>query len=103
MLTRLCSDTHCECSKSIAYVTRPADIEYSQRITERSPNNIYIHILNYMADIFIKQVYIEKVYIWVKANDAQIIKKQRSRNVRDICIIFLQKIDKQLLVLYRCI
>jgi len=56
-----------------------------------------------MADIFIKQVYIEKVYIWVKANDAQIIKKQRSRNVRDICIIFLQKIDKQLLVLYRCI
>jgi len=55
------SDTHC--SKSIAYVTRPADIEYSQRITERSPNNIYIHILNYMADIFTKQVYVEKVYL----------------------------------------
>jgi len=57
------SDTHCKCSKSIAYVTRPADIEYSQRITERSSNNIYIHILNYKADIFTKQVYVEKVYL----------------------------------------
>jgi len=28
---------------------------------ERSPNNIYIHILNYMADIFTKQVNVEKV------------------------------------------
>jgi len=61
MLTRLRSDTHCVCLKSIAYVMRPADIEYSQQITERSPNNIYIHILNYMADIFTKQVYVEKV------------------------------------------
>jgi len=64
---RLRSDTHYECSKSIAYVTRPADIEYSQWITERSPNNIYIHILNYMTDIFTKQVYIEKLHLKVLA------------------------------------
>jgi len=30
------SDIHCECSKSIAYVTCTIDIEYSQWITERS-------------------------------------------------------------------
>jgi len=42
---------------------RPADIEYSQRITIRRSNDIYIHILNYMADIFTKQVYVEKVYL----------------------------------------
>jgi len=40
---------------------RTVDIEYSQWITE--PNNIYIHILNYIADIFTKQVYVEKVYL----------------------------------------
>jgi len=32
--------------------------------------------------------------------DAQIRKTQWSRNVRDVCIIFLQKIDKQLLLLF---
>jgi len=30
VLTRLRSDTHCECSKSIAYVTHIVDTEYSQ-------------------------------------------------------------------------
>jgi len=53
-----------------------------------------------MADIFTKQVYVEKVYIWIEANDAQIRKRQWFRDARDICIIFLQKIDKQLLVLF---
>jgi len=55
-----------------------------------------------LTDIFTKQVYIEKVTpnIWIEANDAQIRKRQWSRNVRDIYIIFLQKIDKQLLVLF---
>jgi len=38
--------------------------------------------------------------IWIEANDAQIRKRQRSGNARDICIIFLQKTDKQLLVLF---
>jgi len=28
-----------------------------------------------MTDIFTKQIYIEKVYIWIEANDAQIRKK----------------------------
>jgi len=46
-----------------------------------------------MADIFTKQVYRENIpNIWIEANDAQ-IRKRQSRNVRDICIIFLQKID----------
>jgi len=31
------SNTHCECSKSIAYVTCTTDIEYLQWISERSP------------------------------------------------------------------
>jgi len=58
-----------------------------------------------MADIFTKQVYVEKVYresifnTWIEANDVQIRKRQWFRNARDICIIFLQ-IDKQLLVLF---
>jgi len=34
----------------------------------------------------------------MEANDAQIRKRQWSRNARNICIIFLQKIDKQLLL-----
>jgi len=38
--------------------------------------------------------------IWIEANDAQIRKRQRSRNGRDICIIFLQEIDKQLLLVF---
>jgi len=63
VLTKLRSETQCECLKSVAYVTRPADIEYSWQITERSSNNIYIHILNYMADIFTKQVYVDEVYL----------------------------------------
>jgi len=45
----------------------------------------------------ITQVYIEKVYliyIWIEANDTQIRKRQWSRGATDICIIFLQKIDK---------
>jgi len=50
--------------------------------------------------IFTKQVYVKKIYlIWIEGNDAQIRKKQWSRGARDIYIIFLQKIDKQLLVL----
>jgi len=56
-----------------------------------------------MADIFTKQVYVEKVYLTFGLKptiEAQIRKRQWSRNTRDICIIFLQKIDKQLLVLF---
>jgi len=53
-----------------------------------------------MADICTKQVYEEKVYlIYIEANDAQIRKRQWSRGARK-CIIFLQKIDKQLLILF---
>jgi len=33
---RVRSNTHCECSKSIAYVTCTTDIEYSQWVSERS-------------------------------------------------------------------
>jgi len=29
-----------------------------------------------MTDIFTKQVYVEKIYIWIEANDAQIRKRQ---------------------------
>jgi len=32
--------------------------------------------------------------IWIEVNDAQIGKRQWPRDARDICIIFLQKIDK---------
>jgi len=80
---------------------RPADIEYSQRITERSPNNIYIHILNNMADIF-KQVYVEKIYLTFRLKPImRKLEKDNGLNMsRDICIIFSQKIDKQLLVLF---
>jgi len=55
-----------------------------------------------MADIFTKQVYVEKVYLTfgLKPMMRKLEKKQWSRNVRDIYIIFLQKIDKQLLVLF---
>jgi len=38
--------------------------------------------------------------ICTEANIAQVRKRQWSRNVRDISVIFLQKIDKQLLVLF---
>jgi len=49
-----------------------------------------------MADVFTKQVCREGIpNIWIEVNDPQIRKRQWSR---DICIIFLQKIDKQLLV-----
>jgi len=54
-----------------------------------------------MTHIFTKQVCREDIpNIWIEANDAQIRKRQWSRNARGICIIFLQKIDKQLLVLF---
>jgi len=75
---------------------------YSQWITERNSNNIYTYTKLY--DWFLhKQVYVEKEgipNIWIEANDAQIKKRQWSRNARNICIIFLQKIDKQVLVLF---
>jgi len=32
--------------------------------------------------------------IWIETNDTQIRKRQWPRDVTDICIIFLQKIDK---------
>jgi len=53
-----------------------------------------------MADIFTKQVYSREGIpnIWIEANNAQI--RKRSRNVRDIYIIILQKIDKRLLILF---
>jgi len=70
---------------------RTIDIEYSQWITKRSPNNIYI--LNYMVDIFIKQVYVEKVYLTFelkptmrkleKDNDLEMLEI----SVLDICIL----------------
>jgi len=47
-----------------------------------------------MADIFTKQDRQGISNIWVEDNDAQIRKEQWFKNVRDICIIFLQKIDK---------
>jgi len=50
-----------------------------------------------MTDIFTK-LYVEKVYLTFGLK--QIRKRQWSRNTKDICIIFLQKIDKQLLVLF---
>jgi len=55
-----------------------------------------------MADIFTKQVYVEKVYLTFGLNPTMCkLEKDRSRNTRDICIIFLQKIEfKQLLVLF---
>jgi len=54
-----------------------------------------------MADIFTKQVYIEKVYLTFGLKPMmRKLEKDKSRNVRDIYIIFLQKIDKQLLVLF---
>jgi len=56
-----------------------------------------------MADIFIKQVHICREgisNIWIEASHTEIRKRQWSRNARDIRIIFLQKIDKQLLVLF---
>jgi len=54
-----------------------------------------------MANIFTKQVYVEKVYlIFGLKPTMRKLEKDRSRNVRDICIIFLQKIDKQLQILF---
>jgi len=51
-----------------------------------------------MTDIFLSKKYIEEVYLTFETNDAQIRKRQWSRMDRDICIIFLQKIGKQLQV-----
>jgi len=54
-----------------------------------------------MVDIFTKQVYVKKIYLTFGLKLLiKIIKRQWSRNVKDICIIFLQKIDKQFLVLF---
>jgi len=54
-----------------------------------------------MTDIFTKQVYVEKVYLTFGLKPTiRKLEKDKSRNTRDICIIFLQKIDKQLLVLF---
>jgi len=54
-----------------------------------------------LTDIFTKQVYVEKVYLTFRLKPMmRKLEKDRSRNARDICIIFLEKIDKQLLVLF---
>jgi len=54
-----------------------------------------------MADIFIKQVYVEKVYLTFGLKPMmRKLEKDNAWDVRDICIIFLQKIDKQFLVLF---
>jgi len=54
-----------------------------------------------MAEIFTKQIYVEKVYLTfgLKATMRK-LEKDRSWNARDIYINFLQKIDKQLLILF---
>jgi len=50
-----------------------------------------------MADVFTKQVYVEKVYLTFGLKPTmRKLEKDKSRNARDICIIFLQKIVKQL-------
>jgi len=51
-----------------------------------------------MADIFTVQVHVEKVYLTFGLKPT--MRKLEKDNVRDICIIFLQKINKQLLVLF---
>jgi len=52
-----------------------------------------------MADIFTKQVCVKKVYLTLGLKPTmRKLEKDKSRNARDI--IFLQKIDKQLLVLF---
>jgi len=54
-----------------------------------------------MADIFTKQVYVEKIYLTFELKPTmRKLEKDRSRNAKDSCIIFLQKMDKQLLVLF---
>jgi len=54
-----------------------------------------------MADIFTKQVHVEKIYLTFGLKPTmRKLEKDRSRNAREICIIFLQKIDKQLLALF---
>jgi len=57
-----------------------------------------------MADIFNKQVYIEKVYLTFGLEPTmRKLEKDNVRNARNTCIIFLHKIDKQLLVLFEYI
>jgi len=88
MLTRMRSDIHHECLKSVAYVTR---IEYSLWITEHSPNNIYLHIytLYYIADIFTKQVYVEKVYLTFGLKPTMCkLEKDNSLEVLEISVLF---------------
>jgi len=52
-----------------------------------------------MADIFTKQVYVKKIYLTFGLKPTmRKLEKDRSRNARDF--IFLQKIYKQLLVLF---
>jgi len=46
-----------------------------------------------MADIFTKQVYVEKEYLTLRLKPTmRKLKKDKSRNARDICIIFLRKL-----------
>jgi len=54
-----------------------------------------------MADIFTKYVYIEKVYLIFRLKPTiSKLEKDNDLEMLNICIIFLQKIDKQLLVLF---
>jgi len=54
-----------------------------------------------MVDIFTKQVYVEQVYLTFGLKPMmRKLEKDKSRNARNTCIIFLQKIDKQFLVLF---
>jgi len=54
-----------------------------------------------MADIFTKYVYVEKVYLTFGLKPTmRKLEKDNGLKMLDICIIFLQKIDKQLLVLF---
>jgi len=54
-----------------------------------------------MADIFTKYIYVEKVYLTFGLKPTmRKLETDNGLEMLDICIIFLQKIDKQLLVLF---
>jgi len=61
----------------------------NKRITERNPNNVYIHILNYMADIFTKQVYVEKIYLTFKLKPMmRKLEKNNGLEILEISVLF---------------
>jgi len=54
---------------------------------ERSPNNIYI--LNYMADIFTKRVYVEKIYLTFRFKPTmRKLEKDNGLEMLEISILF---------------